>query len=165
MSSLNNSLNVPLPANNGELWIGNTGNLPSVSALTAGTGISITNGAGSITIATSLTLANVLPDSATFVPLVAGTIYISTNVVSGATTFVLPTSPVVGDIFKIVGYGSAGWTLTQNALQTIIVGNHQSMVGTGGSVSSMLATDSIDLYCVTTTNFVAIPDSGQVIIV
>lgn len=36
---------------NGQLIIGNTGNLPTVAALTAGTGISITPGAGSISIA------------------------------------------------------------------------------------------------------------------
>jgi len=36
---------------NGQLIIGNTGNTPSTATLTAGTGISITNGAGSISIA------------------------------------------------------------------------------------------------------------------
>lgn len=38
---------------NGQLWIGNTGNAPSVATLTAGTNITITNAAGGITIAAS----------------------------------------------------------------------------------------------------------------
>jgi hypothetical protein len=36
---------------NGQLLIGNTGNPPTAATLTAGTGVTITNGAGSITIA------------------------------------------------------------------------------------------------------------------
>src|SRR6185437_13259300 len=38
---------------NGQLWIGSTGNVPSISTLTAGTNMVVTNGAGSISLATS----------------------------------------------------------------------------------------------------------------
>lgn len=41
---------------NGQLFIGSTGAAPSAAAITAGTGISVTNGAGSITIASTGTL-------------------------------------------------------------------------------------------------------------
>lgn len=40
---------------NGQLAIGSTGNIPVAAALTPGAGISITNGAGSITIASTIT--------------------------------------------------------------------------------------------------------------
>lgn len=43
------------PLTNGQLVIGSTGNAPQAQALTAGTGISITNGAGSVTIAATST--------------------------------------------------------------------------------------------------------------
>lgn len=42
-----------LALTNGQLAIGSTGNDPSAATLTAGTGVSITNGSGSITVATT----------------------------------------------------------------------------------------------------------------
>lgn len=48
--AINNALNTG-PLSNGQLIIGSTNSLPVVSTLTAGSNISITNGAGSITIA------------------------------------------------------------------------------------------------------------------
>jgi hypothetical protein len=39
------------PLTNGQLWVGSTGNTPSIGTITAGTNISVTNGAGTITVA------------------------------------------------------------------------------------------------------------------
>ena len=46
-----NAVNTHQLTTNGQLLIGNTGNIPSVNTLTAGSNITVTNGAGSITIA------------------------------------------------------------------------------------------------------------------
>ena len=50
IGAANGSLTTLPVMTNGQLIIGNTGNTPSVSTLTAGTGISISNGAGSVTV-------------------------------------------------------------------------------------------------------------------
>lgn len=51
--STNNSSNTPKLTTNGQLQIGSTGLNPVAATLTAGSGVTITNGAGSITIAAS----------------------------------------------------------------------------------------------------------------
>jgi hypothetical protein len=80
---------------NGQLLIGNTtGNTLTKATLTAGTGITITNGAGSITIAAAgLPVMNVV--SGTTQTAVAGNQYVLTN--AAATTVTLPSSPSAGD--------------------------------------------------------------------
>jgi hypothetical protein len=77
------------------LLIGNTtGNTLTKATLTAGTGITITNGAGSITIAAAgLPVMNVV--SGTTQTAVAGNQYVLTN--AAATTVTLPSSPSAGD--------------------------------------------------------------------
>jgi hypothetical protein len=45
------------PLTNGQLIVGSTGNAPQAATLTAGSGVSITNGAGSITISSSASTA------------------------------------------------------------------------------------------------------------
>jgi len=80
---------------NGQLLIGNTtGNTLTKATLTAGTGITITNGTGSITIAAAgLPVMNVV--SGTTQTAVAGNQYVLTN--AAATTVTLPSSPSAGD--------------------------------------------------------------------
>lgn len=177
MNSLINSIYAPKPfsvanggtANstaltNGQFWIGNSGNPPSIGTLTAGAGVSISNGAGTITIAATMARATVLPPLGIPTPLVAGTIVIPTNSVptDSVCPLILPASPTPGDIYQIVGYGTAGWVVLQNSGQVITVGNTQTAPGGAGTVSSTLYTDSIVIYCVTTTNFVANILSGQI---
>jgi hypothetical protein len=74
---------------NGQLLIGNTGNPPTASTLTAGSGISIVNAAGSITIATSGTgtLSTLTGDTGGAVPPTAGNI----NIRGATTTYVTGT--------------------------------------------------------------------------
>ncbi len=62
-------------------------------------------------------------------------------------TFTLPATAPQGYQFKIVGVGTGGWTIAQNAGQNILLGNRSSTVGAGGSVSSNQYTDTIDLVC------------------
>ena len=97
---------------NGQLLIGNTtGNTLTKATLTAGTGISITNGTGSITIASSV---NGLPTmnvvTGTTQTAVAGNQYVLTN--AAATTVTLPASPSAGDTV----YVTVANSLTTNSV-------------------------------------------------
>lgn len=133
-------------ATNGQLPIGNSGNPPSLATITAGAGISVTNGAGTITIAAS------------------GSGGITTNVVStnqtgsannryifvspgGALTISLPSSSAVGDRFIVDLDGATSWQITQAAGQQITVGNTATTLGAGGSITSTANGDSISMVC------------------
>lgn len=70
-----------------------------------------------------------------------------------AATITLPTTSAVGDKISIIGLGAYGgtqglWIVAQNANQSIIFGQAVTTVGTGGSLASQTATDSLDLVCV-----------------
>jgi hypothetical protein len=89
---------------NGQLLIGNTtGNTLTKATLTAGSGVTITNGAGSITIAAAgLPALNVV--TGTTQNATAGNHYVLTN--AAATTVTLPGTPAAGDtVWVTVGNG------------------------------------------------------------
>lgn len=131
---------------NGELLIGNTtGNTLTKSTLTAGAGISITNGTGAITIANSGALTASAPVTATSNYTVAdGVTYIINNKSGSSLTVTLPTaSSYTGRIITIQNYqaqtivsassnvvpqggGSAGTAIVPN-----VVGNWATLVSDG----------------------------------
>jgi hypothetical protein len=156
---------------NGQLWIGNTGNPPSIASLIAGTGITITPGAGSITIAAPATdaSATVLANPTSSQTLAANTTYICTNTSVGITTFTLPASPTAGNFYRIIGGGSQGWKVAQNASQQIFIGSLSTTAGTGGSVNSTTtggsSTDSIVIWCQSSTVFLGVVYNGQVTLI
>jgi len=98
---------------NGQLLIGNTtGNTLSKSTITAGTGISVTNGSGSITIdnnAPSIAWQSVQTTGFTAV---AGNGY-PCNTTSAAFTVTLPATPAAGNQIQIVDYAG---TFATNAV-------------------------------------------------
>jgi hypothetical protein len=97
---------------NGQLLIGNTtGNTLTKATLTAGTGISVTNGTGSITIAsTILGVPTMSVVTGTTQSAAVNTHYILTN--GSATTVTLPASPTAGDLI---------WITVANGLTTNVV--------------------------------------------
>ena len=136
-----------LTLTSGQLVIGGT-TTPAAATLTAGAGISITNGNNSITIAGTgggLTWVDV---TGTTQAVSVNTGYLSNN--AGTVTFTLPASATLGDIFRIVGVQGA-WTLAQNANQTVLFGNAATTVGGGGSLTSTNAGDSIELVATNTS--------------
>lgn len=136
-----------LTLTSGQLVIGGT-TTPAAATLTAGAGISITNGNNSITIAGTgggLTWVDV---TGTTQAVSVNTGYLSNN--AGTVTFTLPASATLGDIFRIVGVQGA-WTLAQNANQTVLFGNSATTVGVGGSLTSTNAGDSIELVATNTS--------------
>lgn len=131
----------------GQLLIGHTGSDPAAATLTAGAGITITNGAGTITVASSgggLTWNDTTGTSAT---LAVQNGYIADN--AALVTFTLPATAALGDLIKIQGKGAGGWTIAQNANQAIHLGNAVTTTGVGGSLSSSNQYDAIELICIT----------------
>lgn len=118
------------------------------ATLTAGTGISITPTANTITIATldgGLTWTNTTVNAS----IVANNGYIANK--AGLLTMTLPTTGTVGDVFKITNINTAvGWRIAQNASQTIRFGTSTTTVGTGGYLEALALGDSVEVICVTT---------------
>lgn len=71
-------------------------------------------------------------------------------VVAGAplVTFVLPTVAPAGTLIAIAGFSAGGWTLTQSAGQSIYMRGTSTIVGPGGSISSTMPSDRIELLCI-----------------
>lgn len=131
----------------GQLLIGGT-TTPAAATLTAGTGISITNGNNSITINSSgggITWVNVTGTTQT---VATGNGYLSNN--AGTITFTLPASSTIGDYFRIAGVQGL-WTIAQNAGQQILYGNMSTTVGVTGSITSTNAGDCMEFVATNTS--------------
>jgi hypothetical protein len=101
--------------------------------------------------------------SSTSQTLVNGNAYIPTS--SSLTTFTLPSSPALGDHYSIVGSGSGGWRLVQNASQVIYYGNTNTTTGVSGSLSSTLPRDEIEVICISSNTFEVINSIGSINVV
>lgn len=129
---------------NGQLLIGSTGVDPAIASLSAGTGITVTPGAGSITIATSG--AGLWVDqTGTTVTMTINTGYIADN--AGLVTLTVPATAAIGDSFIIQGKGAGGWLVQMNTGQTAHLGS--SVTSSAGSLASTNQWDALVLTCVT----------------
>jgi len=138
----------PIVLTNGEVLIGSTGADPVGATLTAGTGITITNGAGSISIAASAPGMSWVDETTSSVTMVANTGY-TADAGASLITFTLPTSASIGDPIEINGKGAGLWKIAQGASQQIQFGNTATTAGTGGSIASSLQYDCIRLRALT----------------
>lgn len=128
----------------GQLIIGTTSGTPTAATLTAGDGVFITNGAGSITIATT---GGGLPWST-----IAGTTqsaavnngYVIGN--ASQTTVTLPATAAVGSVVAVAGQGAGGFILAANTGQTIKFAT--STTTSGGSLTSAEQYDYIQVVCI-----------------
>lgn len=73
--------------------------------------------------------------------------YIANNL--GLVTITLPSVSNVGDLVWVIGKGSGGWQIAQNAGQTICFGNSSTTMGIGGHLDSSNQYDTIQLLCIT----------------
>lgn len=155
----NNAINSPQLTSNGQLLIGGSGTNGAAATLTAGTGISITNGAGSITIASNGVGSLVWNDvSGTSQSAAVNNGYIISN--ASQTTVSLPATAAEGSVFAIAGKGAAGWILQMNTGQTCHIGSSAST--SAGTITSTNLYDSLTIVCVTAnTTFVAIAGWGN----
>jgi len=147
----------------GQLLIGDTGTAPVAATLTAGSGIAITNAAGSITIAATGG-ASWTDVTGTSQAMAADAAYVANN--AGLVTFTLPATAAFGTEISIAGYGAGGWSIAQNAGQLIHFGNVSSTAGVGGSLSSTNRYDQIELLCtVANTEWVVRNSVGNLTVV
>lgn len=147
-NAIDTSFPLPLPAANGAIPIGNGTNY-TVATLTAGPGISIVNGSGSVTISgTASSIGWNTVTSAT--NMVAENGYIVNNSTSSPIVLTLPTTAVVGTSLAIIGTGSGsgGWSVTQGSGQSIQVGTSSSTTGPTGHIASTNRFDNIYLVCI-----------------
>lgn len=106
---------------NGQLLIGSSGVSPVLATLTAGAGISVTNGAGSITIANTggASLAYTLVNTSPYVVLPADQ-FLGVDCSGGPITIQLPNAPSTGRI--IVIKDKTGSSATNNITVTTVGG-------------------------------------------
>jgi hypothetical protein len=126
----------------GQLVIGGTG-APAAATLTAGTGMAIINGNNSITlnsIGGGLTWTDV---TGTTQSMAVNNGYLADN--SSLVTLTLPSTAPQFSVISVVGKGSGGWLIAQNASQQIIYGIKVTTSGTGGSLSSTNPNDAVQL--------------------
>ncbi|MFA6080752.1 MAG: hypothetical protein WC753_04750 [Candidatus Gracilibacteria bacterium] len=136
------------PLTNGQLLIGSTGVDPVAASITAGTGITVSNGAGTITISVSGAGTGWTDVTGVSQTLAVNNGYIA-NRGAGNVAFTLPATAVVGDTIYIVGKQN-GWTVAQAASQQIVLGNAATTVGVGGSLATTNARDCITMVCTAT---------------
>ena len=143
----------------GFLLIGNSTGFANGAALTAGTGIVVTNGSGSITLSATgggLTWTNIGVSQA----LANNNGYICGS--GGAISLSLPSSAAVGTVIEVVLNGSTSWTVTQGAGQSCRVGGSTTSVGVGGSIASTAQGNWIRLVCSTAgTTWTAVGTLGN----
>jgi len=148
---------------NGQIPIGN-GTDYTVAAITAGTGISVTNGSGTITIANTSTGLTWTEVTGTSQSAAVNNGYVANN--AALVTITLPSTAAVGDIVRIGGKGAGLWKLGQNSGQTVHFGNVDSTTGTGGSISAISRYDAIEVVCITAdTDWVVLSSVGNFTIV
>jgi hypothetical protein len=132
---------------NGQLVIGSTGAAPVAATLTAGTGISITNAAGAITVNSVGGGFNWNVVTGTTQALVAHNGYLENG--SALCTFTLPATSAVGDTIQVAGMSATGsWKIAQNAGNQIFFGSAASTSGATGYIASTNAYDNVTLTCV-----------------
>jgi hypothetical protein len=135
-----------IPVTDGQIIIGSTSGSPAAASLSAGTGISITPGSNSISIAATgvagITWANI---SGTTQAAAVNTGYVVGN--ASQTTITLPATAALGSVVIVQGKGASGWILAANTGQTIQVG--QSATTSGGTVTSAANYDAIQVVCIT----------------
>jgi len=152
------------PLTDGQLVIGSTGVAPVAATLTAGAGTTITNAAGSITIASTSSHDNWSFISASQA-LVANNSYVCIAP-GGALSLSLPATAAQGTMLNVSLDGATSFAITQGAGQQIRFGNLTTTAGAGGSLSSAAQGDSVTLVCtVADTNWLVVAAVGNLSVV
>jgi len=136
----------------GQLMIGSTA-FPNirVNTLTAGPGISIANGAGSITISNTGVTSTWTDEAAPFAAVASNGYF-----VTAAVTATLPAGAAQGDTIQIVDEFGGGVVVQANAAQQIRIGSVISAVA--GSATTTARGDSITLVFRASNNtWIAVP--------
>jgi hypothetical protein len=148
----------------GQLPIGSTGLDPVLGTLTAGVGISIANGAGSISISSTGGGFTWNEETGTSATMVVDNGYIANN--ASLVTLTLPAAATVGQEVRVAGKGAGLFRIAQNAGQTVHYVSSDTTTGAGGSLTAIEQYASIELVCITAnTDWIAISSTGNFTIV
>jgi len=151
------------PLTDGQLVVGSTGLAPVAVTITAGTGTSITNGAGAITVNSTGGGLTWNVETGVSATMSVNNGYIGNN--AAGVTFTLPATAAVGSIIRVTGL-QASWTIAQNAGQTIYYGTSATTTGIGGSLTSTDDKDAVELVCtVADTNFQVLSSIGNITLI
>lgn len=131
----------------GQLIIGATSGTPTAATITAGAGITVTNGSNTITIASSGSGFSWNDITGTSATMAVENGYVSDN--SGLVTLTLPATAAFGATIAVQGKGSGGWKIAQPSGVTIHFGNADTSTGVSGSLASTNRYDSLFLVCIT----------------
>lgn len=124
----------------------------------------ITDGAGTITWQNPLEGLNWVEVTGTTVSMQENEGYILNN--AALVTATLPVTCALGLRIRVAGKGAGGWTVAQNAGQTIIFGNQSTTTGGAGSLSSTNQYDCVELLCITAdTDFLVLSTIGNITVV
>ena len=130
---------------NGQLLIGSTGVDPVASTLTAGTGVSIVNAAGSITL--NAAGGGLTWSTQTTTPVTATVNSgIIANTSAATLVITLPSSAAIGDTVEVMGLSATQqWQVVRAGTGVIFFGN---ALATAISLTSTLPHDSVTLRCI-----------------
>lgn len=132
---------------NGQILIGSTGATPVPATITGTLGVTVTNGAGTITISGGGGGYTWTEVTSTTQTMAANNGYITNN--PALVTLTLPTTAALGTTLSIAGKGAGGWKIAQNAGQEIFFGTIATTIGATGYLQSTQQFDSIELLCIT----------------
>ena len=132
---------------NGQVLIGSTGATPVPATITGSAGITVTNGAGTITISGGGGGYIWTEVTGTTQSMSVNSGYISNN--PAVVTLTLPATAALGTTLSIAGKGAGGWKIAQNAGQQIFFGSSSTTSGVTGYLQSTQQYDSIELLCIT----------------
>lgn len=77
-------------------------------------------------------------------------------------TLTLPATAAIGDVIRVLGRGSSGWEVLQNAGQSIHLQSDTSTVGVTGNIQSTDRYDTVELIClVANTEWIAATVTGN----
>lgn len=128
-------------ATDGQLIVGSTAGAPAAATLTAGTGISISNGSNSITI--NATGGGITWSEQTSSPVSAAVNNGYVANLGSLLTFDLPGTFAIGDTIRIAGKGAGLWVIDAPAGDTVIFGNQTT--SSGGTITATNANDCIEI--------------------
>lgn len=148
-------------ATDGQLPIGKTGDFPQLAGLTGGTGISVTNGPGSITISSTgggIFWNDVTGTSASAS---ANNGYLADN--ASLVTITLPVTCAQFGVIAVAGFGAGGWKIAQNSGQNIQIGQIGTTSGVAGFLASTNRYDVVYMLCVVAnTTFLVLDSMGNI---
>jgi hypothetical protein len=132
---------------NGQMLIGNSGNPPSVGTISAaaGSGITVTAGAGTLALSSTAPFAWTQINADGALVINQG----SVNIKAGLLTMSLPATSPINSVITLAGVGAGGWKITQAANKQILVGNTNTTLGDGGTLSSTDKGDCVSMVCTT----------------